>query len=116
METSDHLQHRSRSVRAAISGRPAQDHRLDRTIRVAAAVLPRNRTRSLREDPANAFVCSAASTRFELINPSVAISKSYDRPSVPASGKRVRPAARKGWPLGSKSWSLPTFRSTFPSP
>jgi len=96
METSDHLQHRSRSVRAAYSRRPAQDHRLDRTIHVAAAVLPRNRTRSLREDPANAFVCSAAATRFESINPPGAISKTYDRPNVPACGRRIRPAARKG--------------------
>lgn len=96
METSDHLQHRSRSVRAAYSRRPAQDHRPDRTMRGAAAVLPRNRTRSLREEPANTFVCSAAATRFESINPSGAISKSYDRPSMPACGRRIRPAARKG--------------------
>ena len=96
METSDHLQHRSRSVSAAFSRCPAQDHRSDRTIPVAVAVLPRDRTRTLREDPANAFVFSAAATRFESINPSGAISKSYDGPSMPACGRRIRPTPRKG--------------------
>jgi AraC-like DNA-binding protein len=96
METSDHLQYRSGSVWTDFPRRPAQDQRPDRSVPVAAAAMPRTRMRFVREEPANTFVCSTVAARFESIEPFGAVPNAYDRPSLPACGRRVGSPARKG--------------------
>jgi AraC-like DNA-binding protein len=78
VETSNHTQHRCRSSWFDDSPSPAQPP--DRSELVAKAVLPRERMRLLRDQPARMFACSTLAARNESITSSGAITNFHQKP------------------------------------
>jgi AraC-like DNA-binding protein len=88
METSSHLQHRSRSLWAALP----QEQQPDRPKPVAAPL--RRPVRLLREEPTDRLACWPVAARLELIESFGAMPNSYHPSSMPACGRRL--PARQG--------------------
>jgi len=90
METSSHLQHRSRSLWAELP----QERQPDRPKPVAAPL--RRRMRLLREEPTDTLACSTVATRLESTELFGAMPNSYHPSSMAACGRRLRLPARQG--------------------
>jgi AraC-like DNA-binding protein len=88
METSSHLQHRSRSLWAALP----QEQQPDRPKPVAAPL--RRPMRLLREEPTDTLACSTVGARLESIESFGAMPNSYHPSSMLACGRRL--PARQG--------------------
>jgi AraC-like DNA-binding protein len=88
METSSHLQHRSRSLWAALP----QEQQPDRPKPVATPL--RRPMRLLREEPTNTLACSTVAARLESIESFGTMPNSYHPSSMPACGGRL--PARQG--------------------
>jgi AraC-like DNA-binding protein len=88
METSSHLQHRSRSLWATLP----QEQQPDRLKPVAAPL--RRPMRLLREEPTDALACSTVAARLESIESFGTTPNSYHPSSMPACGRRL--PARQG--------------------
>jgi AraC-like DNA-binding protein len=88
METSSHLQHRSRSLWAELP----QEQQPDRPKSVAAPF--RSSMRLLREEPTDTLVCSTVAARLESIESFGATPNSDHSSSMLARGRRL--AARRG--------------------